>query len=178
MIYHSVDEIYEAIEKTREKLILAAESLTEEQKNARENEQSWTVAEILEHLGIVEGGVIRIFEKLLPKAESAGIKSDGNLNPPISFVEQAQAAKDKKFEAPQQVHPQGTLTITESLAKLRENRQKLNELRPRIIATDLSNALFPHPAFGNINLYQWLIMTGLHEYRHLMQIERILGKSN
>ena len=73
MIYHSVAEIYEAIEKTRSKLILIAESITEEQKNARENEQDWSVAEILEHLGMVESGVIRIFEKLLPQAESAGI---------------------------------------------------------------------------------------------------------
>ena len=121
--------------------------------------------------------MLKIFERLLAQAESAGVKSDGTLNPPISFLEIAQVAKDKKFDAPERVVPQGTQSVAESLIKLQETRNKLNELRPRIIATDLSTSMFPHPAFGNLNLYQWLAFIGLHEYRHLMQIERILGKS-
>ena len=179
MIYNSVAEIYEAIDKTRSKLILTAENLTEEQKNAREDGQGWTAPEIIEHLGIVEGSLVDMFKKLLSEAESAGegLKSDGTLNPPISFLEIAKVAKDKKFDAPKHVVPQSTQSVAESLIKLQENRDKLNELRPRIETTDLSNSMFPHPAFGNINLYQWLAFIGLHEYRHLMQIERILGKT-
>ena len=177
MIYNSVTEIYEAIDKTRSKLISTAENLTEEQKKARENEQGWTAPEIIEHLGIVESGLVGMFEKLLSEAESAGLKSDGTLNPPISFLEIAKAAKDKKFDAPKHVVPQATQSVAESLIKLQENRNKLSELRPRIEVTDLSNSMFPHPAFGNLNLYQWLAFIGLHEYRHLMQIERILGKT-
>ena len=180
MIYNSVAEIYEAINKTRSKLISTAENLTEEQKNSRENGQGWTAPEIIEHLGIVEGGLVGMFEKLLAKAESAGegVKSDGSLNPPVSFLEIAEVAKDKKFDAPERMLPHGTQSVTESLIKLQENRNRLNDLRPRIEATDLTNSIFPHPAFGNLNLYQWLAFIGLHEYRHLMQIERILGKTN
>lgn len=173
--YNSVGEIYEAIDKTRDALKAKVSGLSDEQANARENGVGWTVAEIVEHLGIVEGGVIQIAGKLVAKAESEERKSDGTFHTPLSFAEKAATIKDRKLEAPERIHPQGKQTIAESIAKLDENRRALNELRPRIEAADSSDAKFPHPFFGDLNLYEWLVMVGLHERRHLQQIERILG---
>jgi hypothetical protein len=50
----------------------------------------------------------------------------------------------------------------------------LRALQPRIEATDLSAFTYPHPAFGPLNFYQWLALIGLHEQRHLNQIESVL----
>jgi uncharacterized damage-inducible protein DinB len=178
MIYNNVAEIYEAIDKTKAKLLSKFETLTEDQLNTRENGQGWSVAEIIEHLGITGGGITKVIEKFLSEAETKGSKSDGKFNPPLSFIEHAEKAKDKKFEAPERVRPQGAQDLSKSLTILRENQQKLKELQTRIEATDLSNTAFPHPAFGNLNLYQWLVFIGLHEQRHLAQIDRILTETD
>jgi hypothetical protein len=175
MIYNSVAEIFEMIDKTRNELKQRVSGLTDEEKNFRAGDnESWSVAEIVEHLVTVEGGVVKLTAKLLTKAEADGIKSDGRLDPPVSFVEQAKSIENRKLQAPERIHPQGAQSIDDSLTKLDENRRLLNELRPRIEMTDSSNTAFPHPFFGNINLYQWLVMIGMHEARHLKQIEGIL----
>jgi len=61
---------------------------------------------------------------------------------------------------------------------MRESRAALNALRPRVEAVDGASATYPHPAFGPLNLYQWLAFVGAHEARHLRQLERVLDSMN
>jgi len=174
MIYKSVAEIFDFIDKTRADLISKTQNLDEEQKNLRAAQTGWSVAEIVEHLATVENGMIKISAKLLAEAEGEGSQSDGSINPPISFVEFGKAMQNQKFEAPERVRPKGTQNLTESLAKMQENRLLLQQLRPRFEAADATKPTFPHPALGELNSYQWLAMIGIHEQRHLAQIEKIL----
>ena len=177
MIYNNVGEIIEAFGKTREMFKEKVSGLAADQLNSRENGRGWAVAEIVEHVGIVANGAAQIAGKLLAQAESEGAKKfDGVFDPPLSFGEQTASIQDKKLEAPERVHPQGKQTVAESLAKLDESFQTLTKLRPRIESVDASNAKFPHPFFGDLNLYQWLVIADLHERRHLRQIERILAE--
>ena len=175
MIYNNVEEIYQSIDKTRAKLIETVELIPTEKRIARENNEGWSVAEIVEHLGIIEGGLTQIITKLLEKAEIDGKMSDGTFNPPLSLVKYVESANGQKFQAPERVRPQGTQSIEESLVKLTENRSALRTLQIRIEAVDSTDPKFPHPAFGGLNLYEWLGFIGLHEFRHLQQIKRIIG---
>ena len=59
---------------------------------------------------------------------------------------------------------------------MRATRAALEELRPRFAATNLSGVSYPHPAFGPLNLYEWLILLGIHKDRHLRQIEAVLSR--
>jgi DNA repair protein RecO (recombination protein O) len=62
-------------------------------------------------------------------------------------------------------------------AALREGRAALTALRPRVetVGVGAASARYPHPAFGPLNLYEWLAFVALHEERHRRQIERVLG---
>lgn len=175
MIYKNVGEIYEAIEKTRVKLKDRISQLSDEQLTKREDENGWTVAEIIEHLATVENGGLRIAQKLLKESDRENVVWNGTFREPLSFAEKAAQIQDRKLQAPERIHPTGTVSVAESLAKMDENRQALNELRLQLEAIDVSNATFPHPFFGELNAYQWLVVVGLHERRHLAQIERILA---
>lgn len=175
MIYQTVGEIYAAIDKTRAKLKEKISQLSDEQLNKREDENGWTIAEIVEHLATVENGGLRIAQKLLREADRENVKWNGVFFEPLSFVEKAGAIKDQKLQAPSMVRPTGAQSIAESLAKLDENRRALSELRPQLEAVDVSARTFPHPIFGALNAYQWLAVVGLHERRHLAQIERIIA---
>ncbi len=178
MIYNTVGEIYEAIAHVRAKLGEVSMSLSEADSQSRENGEGWTIAEIIEHLGIVEGGISKIFERLLIKAEAEGQASDGRFDPPLSIDELIKSAAGRKFEAPAHARPEGIKSVEESLVVLEATREALIGLRSRIETVDLSETVFPHPAFGNLNLYQWLIFLGLHERRHLDQMKRIINDTN
>lgn len=177
MTYTSVAQIIEEIDKTRERLYQRVEGLTDEQSTARSNPNAWTPAEMVEHLSLIEHRLLRMMTMMLTKAESAST-SGTDATPvemkPFTLDEYIERGRNEKFTAPEAVRPAGTISLADSLAKLRRSRAELKALRPRIEATDLSSVTYPHPAFGPLNFYQWLAFIGLHEERHLRQAESTL----
>jgi hypothetical protein len=174
MIYQNLGEIYADIDRARAELKAFLSTLTDAQLKARQDD-GWTVGEIIEHLVTVENGGLRIAQKLLRDADSETVRWDGTFSEPLSFTEKADSIKERKLEAPQRVHPTGAQSLAESLKKMDENRRALTELRPQLEAANISAQKFPHPFFGDLSAYEWLAVIGLHERRHLAQIERILA---
>jgi hypothetical protein len=167
MIYNSVAEIFDDIDGTRAKLTETISNLSEAELNFRPNENAWTIAELVEHLAKTEASLVPLIFRLLKNAEAEAKASDGAINPPLSFVETHEKVRDTKMQAPEMIRPEGSKPVSESLAKMNETRETIRGLRSRLEAVDSSSTAFP-------NLYQWLAFIGLHEARHLGQIERIL----
>jgi hypothetical protein len=173
MNYNSVAEIYEDIDGKRASLLRGVEGLSDEQQVFRASPGRWSVAEIVEHLSMVEASVARLLVSLLGKAEAAGhAREAGAAFAPVSiagFVEQSRA---QKYNAPESARPTG-VPLAESVARLRETRAGLHNLRPRFESVDCAAVRFPHPAFGPLDLYQWLAFLGAHDARHLAQINAL-----
>lgn len=179
MTYTNLDQIFGEIDGTRARLIARYNSLSESERAYRPDESAWSADQIVEHLAVIESGMIRLINKLLGKAEAAGVPApaDGSI-PPITMAEFNRVADANKFEAPEPVRPTGGKTGAESLQALESSRAAILALRPRLAAVDLSEVTFPHPFAGPLNLYQWLVFIGLHERRHLAQIERTVPQSS
>ena len=178
MNYNSVEEIFESIDGARERLETSVREVAEGRDTFRAAPDRWCVAEIVEHLSIVEANVVKLCEKLLEKAEGEGrTRREGAPFAPVSLDEFAERAR-QKFTAPEQIAPTGSRPLSDSLAALRSSREALRALRPRIERVDGTALRFPHPAFGPINLYQWLLFVGGHEQRHLAQIETVKQSMN
>jgi hypothetical protein len=169
MTYNSLAEVFAANEEVRRRLVECVEGLSEEQRRERGADGGWSAADIIEHLSLTERRVTRALEGMLPQTADGGGGKASNFTPFSldAYVEQANA---RKFEAPEYIRPRG-VPYGESLAHLKESRAALEGLRPRFDAADLT-AQFPHPAFGPLNLAQWLAFIGIHEERHLRQLER------
>ena len=75
--------------------------------------------------------------------------------------------------APDRVTPRSYIAPDEALARLDASRRRLEETVAELSQLDLSGLTFPHPFFGELDAYQWLLVTGWHERRHTKQIERI-----
>ena len=177
MNYTSVPQIFEVIDETRARLYRRVEGLSDEQVTARPRPDAWTAAEIIEHLSLIEDRLVKMMSMMLTKAEGAGARtSDAPVEmKAFSLDEFVERARSEKYDAPEAVRPSGTVTLSDSLAKLRRSRETLHDLRPRIEATDLSKVTYPHPAFGPLNFYGWLAFIGIHEERHLKQAENLLS---
>jgi uncharacterized damage-inducible protein DinB len=175
MDFRSVPEIYEHIDRTRVRLVAAVEHLSDEQQTFSPAPGRWSVAELVEHLSIVEGSVVGLLEKLLGKAEessAAAAAAPGLFADPVSIQEFVERSRAAKYEAPERIRPTG-LRLSDSLARMKDSRAALHALRPRVERADGRALRFPHPAWGPLDLYQWLLFVGAHEDRHLAQIEAL-----
>jgi hypothetical protein len=175
MAYHSVREIYDAIDAARERLRARLESLDDASADAKNSPEAWSVAEIVEHLATIERRMVSLLSGMLAKAEEKS-SEEATSFAPVSLDRFAERSRAEKYDAPEAVRPRGGVPLASSLANLETSRESLRALMPRIEARDLSPFTFPHPAFGQLNFYEWLLFIGAHEGRHLKQIERSLDR--
>jgi hypothetical protein len=172
MIYRTLDEIYAAMESEQAKFVTEVSNLTEAQANYRPTAESWTTAEIAEHLAITNGGFLRIVHKLLKEAEASGAIASGEFEIK-SVLLMPDGSQPPPFQAPDRVKPQGSQSLPDSLAKLAESLAGFYETKPRLAAADCTAPTFPHPAVGPLNAYQWMVVQAEHLDRHRGQANRI-----
>lgn len=176
MSNQTIVDIYARNNEIRENLIKLVSELNDEQLSFLPDGEKWTVANLIEHVAIVEEGMTKISAKLLGQAKEANKSFGGMVKMSENFAKKAVEARTQKFEAPKMVHPTGKFTVAESLAKLKENRRNLEELRPLFETADGSEFKFPHPFMGDLSAQEWLMLIGGHEARHIEQINKILQK--
>ena len=175
MAYQSVAEILEAIDETRKRLCHKVEALSPAQETFRPSPDAWSIAEIIEHLAIMEERMFRLFVMMVKKADSTEVQAGGRGFRPVSIDQHVERSLKEKYVAPETVRPSGNLRIEDSLARMRRSRAQLHELRPKLEAVDLASITYPHPAFGPLDISQWLAFIGVHEDRHLRQIESVMS---
>ena len=174
MDFNSVGEIFDHIDAARERLLRAVENLSEAEQGFRPAPDRWSAAQLCEHLAMVEGNVAGLLGKLLGKAEESGTaRAEGAAFAPVSIREFVELTRGVKLEAPERIRPGDAPVLADTLARLRDSRAALHALRPALERADGHSIRFPHPAWGPLNLYQWLLFVGAHESRHRAQIEAL-----
>lgn len=176
MRYETIADIYAANEKAREQLKTAVSDISDDEAAVLPEGEKWTIAQIVEHLSMVDIGISRICSKLLEEAKVFGKFSNGTVHLSSDFLEKLSGINGVKVEAPERVQPSGKVSITEALDKMQSNKPVVDAMRDGLERYDLSESKFPHPYFGNITAVEWLIVAGGHEMRHTAQIERLLSK--
>ncbi len=176
MKYETIEQIYEGNKKIRGRLNELVATLTETQTSTLPEGEKWTVAQIIEHLSMVDDSAMGICTKLLTKAEEAGRASDGKAVISENFLQKSSDIVTAKLNAPDIVQPNSGRTIEESLAKMDENTKQFERLRRVFESVDGTELKFPHPFFGDMSAHEWLALKGGHEMRHIRQIEKVLAK--
>lgn len=176
MEIQTIAEIYEKNERIRQKLLETLSGFTEEEAARRPAGEKWNLTQFAEHLVNAEEGMSKIAYKLLSRARDEDKTSDGTANITANYLERGREMREQKFEAPEPVRPAGGRSLADSIAKLSENRRKLEELRPLFETTEAAEHTFPHPFLGRLNAHEWLALIGDHEERHLMQIKKFIKK--
>ncbi len=178
MKYETIEEIYEGNKKIRTRLKELVATLTETQMSTLPEGEKWTVAQIIEHISMVDDSAMRICSKLLKKAEDAGRTSDGKAFISDEFLQKSSEIVTAKLNAPDIVQPNSGRAVNESLAKMDENTEQFEQLRKVFESVDGTELRFPHPFFGDMSAHEWLALKGGHEMRHIKQIEKVLAKIN
>jgi hypothetical protein len=163
------------VEEKRRELLQSIEGVEGDLLSRKADPEAWSVAEILEHLRIVESGIARLITKRAGQAREAGLSEEKATSSVMPTFEPMQAALDRgKMQAPVSVRPGADVDISAVLEGLNSSREALRAAVVSASGLALGEIKHTHPVLGEIDLYQWLIFVGQHEGRHKKQIERTL----
>jgi hypothetical protein len=132
----------------------------------------WSVANVLEHLAIVETQVVRRLARGLAEARTAGLPPGTD----ASAVRLADIARyldrERRFVAGAASQPTG-VAAEEAWAAMEEVRGSTRALVVEADGIAVDAIVFPHPVFGPLDFYQWIVFLGGHEGRHALQVREI-----
>jgi hypothetical protein len=168
-------EAMDYVEEKRKELLESFSGTPEDRLHFRVSENSWTVAQILEHLRLVESGVARLIAKRVDQAREAGLGEERSTESVMpSFDSHRERLERAVLQSPEPVRPRGDVDYREALAGLNSSREVLRASAASANGLALSEIKHTHPILGELDLYQWLIFLGAHEERHRKQIDRTL----
>jgi len=163
------------VEEKRRQLLQSFEGVPGDRLCRRAAPDAWSVAEILDHLRIVESGIARLITKRVGQAREAGLGEEKSTESVMhTFDRHSAVLESAAIKSPPTVQPRANIDISEALDGLESSREALRAAA--IVASGLSigDIKHTHPILGELDLYQWLIFVGQHEGRHKKQIERTL----
>jgi hypothetical protein len=163
------------VEEKRRELLQSFEGVDGDRLCRRTAPDRWSVAEILEHLRMVESGVARLITKRVGQAKEAGLGEERSTAPVLPSFDRYSAILEKAvMQSPATVQPRANIDISDALEGLESSREALRAAVVSATGLSLGEIKHTHQILGELDLYQWLIFVGHHESRHKKQIERTL----
>jgi uncharacterized damage-inducible protein DinB len=175
LTWNSLHEIFESLDDTRQSTLDLLSGFSTSQESFRASPDSWSIAEIAEHISLSEDRILKGIQRALTQAESAAVPQDPGSTISVSLAEMGRQAEGRKFKSPDATTPQPGATLTASVERMNRVRDDLRALRRCIETTDLRTATFPHPVFGPLNAYEWLAFMVKHEERHVGQMRAVMS---
>jgi hypothetical protein len=172
-LHPRIREVITALADAQQEMDALCATLTAEQE-LRRLDEGWTVAQVMEHMAIVEGGAGRIVSNIAKQVAGTPETSDA----PVGGALDKYHVPDPTFRkvvAPEAVQPLQGAPVTESVTRMHESRARLIAALEAASGTALGGAHFPHPIFGPLDGYQWALIAAQHQRRHLVQIRTILA---
>ena len=156
--------------QSREKVLATVEGLSEEQLNFKPSEESWSIAEIVEHIAISENAIPQSIDGALQETADVSRRSE------VSMTDDELVAmitdRSQKFKTSEAFEPSGKFgSYEETLQNFLDKREEnLNYIRTT--EDDLRNHYSKFP-FGTVDAYQVMLFMSGHTERHTMQMEEV-----
>ncbi|MEO7361220.1 MAG: DinB family protein [Gemmatimonadaceae bacterium] len=169
-----LSELVDYATDTRQHLEAFVQSVPPTIQAQRSDPDGWSVAEHVEHLCMIEDSIGRLITSMAKQLRADNVH-EGDAGSMLGSLDQfGLTATRFKLVAPEAYRPTGTLSTEEAMEKLRSIRVRVLEGVHKANGLDLTKATFPHPFFGPMDGYQWLLLIGQHEMRHLNQMKDTL----
>jgi hypothetical protein len=167
-----IEEITAFLAETRAELLGSVAGLTQDEMN-HQPPKGWSIAQVLQHVALVESDITRFLGRRLQRAIEGGLKRDTETASVIHSLDPEWL--NRPMQAPETMEPAPGSDGPTALAALRESRAKLNAFIETVDDWDGTQVTARHMALGVLNLYQWLVLVGHHDRRHMAQIQRLRG---
>lgn len=177
-----LDRYRRQFEGAREEFRKLVEGLSDEQFNWRPGEESWSMAECIDHLVMVGTIMNRSIDEGIQKAEERGLKSDGPFkygalgNWFVRAVSGSEEGRKRKFKAPKPYTPTSEHSISRLDAAFNEMQDAFVVRVQRANGLDLARVKITSPITRliRLSLGQWFALLAGHQERHLLQARDVL----
>lgn len=162
-------DVIGCLDSGRAQLRDALESVPVDLRHVRPSPSQWSVAEVLEHLVLVERGVSRMLRRLTAGGTPAGAARA------VPSRLDAELVRDRSFqiETRNVVRPTGDMDWPQAWDALEESRRDLVSVLRSAGPEALAKVSAPHHLIGVLNGLDWLRFVGSHEERHAGQIRDV-----
>jgi hypothetical protein len=154
---------------TKQGLLDSTKGLSEAQLNYKATPDRWSIAEVVEHLALTEefidANVLANFEKAPAAPANRDFKQiDAKV---LALIPD----RSTKFQAPPPITPKDRWTLDQALAHFSAARaETLTFLES---TPDLRQHVIQHPAAGELDGYEWVLLVAAHTERHTKQIQEV-----
>lgn len=137
----------------------------------------WSIAEVLDHLAMVDGSINELLETQVASARDAGLGGEreagaaGSRFDPTLILD-----RSRRVQASERFHPRGGIDAGAAQAKLAQRQQALRDMLLGWDGLALHEVIVPHHVFGPLNIYEWVLFVAGHEGRHAAQIREIAAE--
>jgi uncharacterized damage-inducible protein DinB len=166
------ESLLKNLAESRERLLRMAQDLSREQLHYRPEPGRWTVSECVEHITTVEVRVLGSIQKTLEAGPDSSKRSvmEGQDDALVAGV----VGRVTRFQAPEPLVPTGRWPDEQLLKEFEGARQQTQDFAASTGA-DLRQHFYKHPALGELDLYQWMLLIAGHCDRHRVQSEEVMA---
>ena len=158
--------------ETKDDYVKQLTGLSDAQLNFRSAEGRWTIAEIAEHITVVENSLFGLITGQIMK--SAPPKCEDVFRVGDTAIILAMTNRSQKFTAPEQVRPNGRWKTREDLLLNFDKARNQTIEFMKTNKADLRSTFMQNP-FGVMDSYQWFLFVTSHSERHLAQLKEVKG---
>jgi hypothetical protein len=174
-LHPRIEELIEYLTEHRRALHEAVASVPSSLRERKPAPDRWSVAEVVEHLSLVEQRVATLLARQVTAARASGVGPDPDTSSVVSTYAEPHVVVDRtnKISAPALVQPTGTLDSTTGTEALVQAHAAMMSSLQNANGVNLEPLMATHPALGPLNMYHWVVSLALHDDRHAAQIREI-----
>lgn len=172
-----ISEVLDYLDKNRAALERTLAEIPPASRERRPSPESWSVAEVIQHLSLVEGRITQVIARCIEEARTTGLGPEVDTSPVTPTFDLARVLdRGRPITAGDAVLPKEPLDLDAAWAVLEERRAKLRALVVSADGLALGRVAAPNPVLGPLDAYQWVLFAGAHEARHTAQIKGIVAQ--
>jgi uncharacterized protein (TIGR00369 family) len=166
-------ELFGYLDRQHALLLANVQAVPTDRHTERPAPDRWSVAEIVEHLVMVEGRLGAMIGTMLREAAPRlGPERDDSAILPTLKPDRA-LDRSRTLVAREGTVPTGTMSVQAGLGALDEARASLKRTLLEVDGLALGDVERAHPAFGAMSLYGWIAFVGAHMGRHALQVREV-----
>jgi len=172
-----VGDVFARLDEARAELSAAVDGVPAHLRAERPAEDRWSVAEVLEHLALVEMRFAGVIGDGIQKARAAGLGPE--TGPRAPFPENVSGSlldRSERRPAPEAVLPSGTLDAGAAWAAFERSRATLRATLSAADGLALSQIVQDHHRWGPLDMYHWVELAAGHQRRHADQIRELAAQ--
>lgn len=174
MLHPRIHEVLTELDRAQQEMHHVLATLPAGHANTAVRPGSWSAAQIIEHLLIVEDGTGRLASTLIKQADGSEETDDTPILPTLVPYFITDATK-RPIAAPESVSPKGALSFEESVAAQQIARERVMAAYTKASGRALATVSYPHPFLGMLNGYQWGLFIAQHQQRHMVQLRSVIA---